>query len=139
MLALRLRSLGRFVTWTGATLAVALELPATGCVGASKAGSPMEASASATRTGSPDGAGGSDADDGGLDALGANGPDDCGVPDSFQWSSTGPILGPVSDVSDNLVAIKDPSVVYYGGKWHVFVSTVDAMGNYSMAYLSFTD
>lgn len=51
--------------------------------------------------------------------------DDCGVPAHFAWSSTGPILGPISDLTHDLVAIKDPSVVYYNGKWHVFVSTVD--------------
>jgi len=27
------------------------------------------------------------------------------------------------------VAVKDPSIVYYNDNWHVFVSTVDAMGN----------
>lgn len=67
------------------------------------------------------------------------GPADCGVPSSFAWSSTGPILGPISDVTHDLVAIKDPSVVYFNGKWHVFVSTVDSHGTYSIAYLTFTD
>src|SRR5262249_24753687 len=30
-------------------------------------------------------------------------------------------------------------VVYYNGNWHVFVSTVDSGGNYSIAYLHFPD
>jgi endo-1,4-beta-xylanase len=84
---------------------------------------------------SPDGAGAAGAGaDGGLD--GAAG---CGVPASFAWSSTGPILTPRSDATHNLVSIKDPSVVYFNGKWHVFTSTVDASGAYSMAYITFAD
>jgi endo-1,4-beta-xylanase len=61
------------------------------------------------------------------------------VPSSFKWSSTGPILSPISDPAHDLVAIKDPSVVYYDNKWNVFVSTVDTGGNYSIAYMSFPD
>src|SRR5215471_904818 len=63
----------------------------------------------------------------------------CGVPSSFAWSSTGPVLRPKSDATHNLVAIKDPSIVYFNNKWHVFVSTVDVNGAYSMAYLTFPD
>lgn len=63
----------------------------------------------------------------------------CGVPTSFQWSSTGPVLSPVSDATHNLVSIKDPSAIYYNGNWHVFVSTVAVGGIYSFAYLSFPD
>jgi endo-1,4-beta-xylanase len=63
----------------------------------------------------------------------------CGVPDSFAWSSTGPILGPVSDATHQLVAIKDPSVVYFNGKWHVYVSSVTAAGTYSIVYMGFPD
>jgi endo-1,4-beta-xylanase len=76
---------------------------------------------------------GSDADASAGDAPG------CGVPASFAWSSTGAVLAPKSDAAHSLVAIKDPSVVYFGGAWHVFVSTVDASGAYSMAYISFPD
>ena len=81
----------------------------------------------------PDGSGGAGADGG------ADGPAGCGVPASFAWSSTGPILTPQSDATHSLVSIKDPSVVYFNGKWHVFVTTVDASGAYSMAYITFAD
>lgn len=63
----------------------------------------------------------------------------CGVPTSFKWSSTGPILGPISDATHDLVAVKDPSVVFYNGEWHVFVSTVAVGGIYGFAYLNFAD
>ena len=67
------------------------------------------------------------------------GPAACAAPTSFAWTSTGAILAPKSDATHPLVSIKDPSVVFFNGKWHVFVSTVDANGGYSMAYLTFPD
>src|SRR5262249_2489514 len=63
----------------------------------------------------------------------------CGVPTAFKWSTPGPVLAPVSNATHNLVSMKDPSVVFYNGKWHVFVSTVAVGGIYSMAYISFSD
>ncbi|SDT08311.1 non-reducing end alpha-L-arabinofuranosidase family hydrolase [Actinoplanes derwentensis] len=58
---------------------------------------------------------------------------------SYQWSSSGILIAPKSDSSHSLVSIKDPSVVHYNGRWHVFASTVDSAGEYSMVYLNFTD
>lgn len=63
----------------------------------------------------------------------------CGVPTSFKWTSTGPVLAPVNDATHTLAAIKDPSIVYYNNAWHVFVSTVSAAGSYNMAYITFPD
>jgi endo-1,4-beta-xylanase len=37
------------------------------------------------------------------------------------------------------VAIKDPSVVFFNGRWHVYASSVASGGVYGMVYLSFTD
>ncbi|KAF9534057.1 putative alpha-L-arabinofuranosidase precursor [Crepidotus variabilis] len=59
------------------------------------------------------------------------------LPTSFKWSSSGPLIGPKSD-SYNLAGIKDPSVVYYNGKYHVFASTAKSAG-YNLVYISFTD
>jgi endo-1,4-beta-xylanase len=61
------------------------------------------------------------------------------LPSTFQWTGTGPLISPKSDANHDLVAIKDPSVVFADGRWQVFASTVDVNGNYSMAYLNFTD
>ncbi len=69
----------------------------------------------------------------------ATGGGSCALPTSFRWSSTGPIIAPVSNSSHNLVAIKDPSVVFFNGRWHVYASSVAAGGVYGMVYLSFTD
>jgi endo-1,4-beta-xylanase len=63
----------------------------------------------------------------------------CGVPAHFAWSTGGPVLSPASDAKHSVVAVKDPSIVYFNGKYHMFVSTVDAKGAYSMAYVNFPD
>lgn len=57
----------------------------------------------------------------------------------FQWKSSGPLIKPVSDATRKLVSVKDPTVVYYGGKWHVFATTANARGGWGMVYLSFKD
>lgn len=61
------------------------------------------------------------------------------LPSSFTWSSSGVLISPKSDASHSIAAIKDPSVVYSGGRWHVFGSTASTSGGYSMVYLNFTD
>ena len=57
----------------------------------------------------------------------------------FRWESSGPLISPVSDERHKLVSIKDPTVVRHGGKWHVFATTANERGHWSMAYLSFKD
>jgi len=60
------------------------------------------------------------------------------LPSSFQWSSTNALIAPKSDATHSIDGIKDPSVVYYNGKYHVFASVANASG-YNLVYLSFTD
>jgi hypothetical protein len=57
----------------------------------------------------------------------------------LQWKSTGVLISPVSDETHNLVSVKDPTVVRYDNKWHVYATTANTQGNWSMVYLSFTD
>jgi predicted GH43/DUF377 family glycosyl hydrolase len=59
------------------------------------------------------------------------------LPNSFQWSSSGPIISPKDD-SHKVAGIKDPSIVEVSGVYHVFVSTAKASG-YNLVYFSFTD
>lgn len=73
----------------------------------------------------------------GTGGRGGAGGASCALPTRFTWSSTGAILSPKSDATHNLVAIKDPSIVYFNNKWQVFISTVDVNGAYSMAYSTF--
>jgi len=57
----------------------------------------------------------------------------------LQWKSTGVLIKPVSDETHSLVSVKDPTVVYYGNKWHVYATTANTQGGWSMVYLSFGD
>ncbi|WP_199752394.1 non-reducing end alpha-L-arabinofuranosidase family hydrolase [Actinoplanes sp. ATCC 53533] len=59
------------------------------------------------------------------------------LPSSFRWTSTGPLIGPKND-GRGIAGIKDPSVVFFNGRYHVFASTARAAG-YNLVYTSFTD
>jgi hypothetical protein len=63
---------------------------------------------------------------------------DAALPGSFRWSSSGVLISPKSDATHNIAGIKDPTVVYSGGKYHVFASTANAAG-YNLVYLNFSD
>ncbi|MFJ9582371.1 non-reducing end alpha-L-arabinofuranosidase family hydrolase [Streptomyces acidicola] len=60
------------------------------------------------------------------------------LPGSYNWSSSGVLMSPKSDSTHNIAGLKDPSVVYHNGKWHVFASVASSSG-YSLVYLNFTD
>lgn len=61
------------------------------------------------------------------------------LPTDFRWSSSAQLIAPKPDATHNIRAVKDPSVVYHNGRWHVFASTVNTSGSYNMVYLNFTD
>src|SRR5690242_3678798 len=58
------------------------------------------------------------------------------VPTSYSWASTGPIIGPKSDSTHNIIAVKDPSAVLFNGRWVIYASDVNSAGNYNMEYLN---
>ena len=55
------------------------------------------------------------------------------------WIAGPPVICPVSDAAHAVVAVKDPSVVYHGGRWHVFSTVALRGGGWSMEYRSFRD
>jgi endo-1,4-beta-xylanase len=61
------------------------------------------------------------------------------LPTNFQWHSSDVLISPKSDASHDIVAVKDPTVVFHNGKWHVYASTANSAGNYSLVYTGFTD
>jgi hypothetical protein len=61
------------------------------------------------------------------------------LPASFRWESSGALIAPKSDATHNIVSIKDPSIVFFRGRWNVYASVANAAGNYSMVYTSFRD
>jgi endo-1,4-beta-xylanase len=64
---------------------------------------------------------------------------DTGLPASFEWTSSGPLITAKQDATHPIVSVKDPSVVFVDGRWHVFATTANTAGNWSVVYLTFTD
>lgn len=65
-------------------------------------------------------------------------PRPCAVPTAFQWISSPPLLGPRNDDAHDLLSIKDPSVVFFGDRWHVYATTASNAGRWSLTYVNFT-
>ena len=63
----------------------------------------------------------------------------CEIPPSLHWAASAPLIAPISDATHQLGAVKDPSVVYFNNRWHVYASSVSSAGAYSTVYTSFTD
>ncbi len=57
----------------------------------------------------------------------------------LSWTAGEPVIFPLAEKGRNVVSAKDPSVVYYNGKWHVFYTTCDDKGVWSMQFISFRD
>lgn len=56
----------------------------------------------------------------------------------FRWTSSQPVVVPKPDAAHPSLAVKDPSVVFADGKYHVFMTTASKNG-WHMAYTSFRD
>ncbi|MGW7046515.1 non-reducing end alpha-L-arabinofuranosidase family hydrolase [Streptomyces avermitilis] len=56
---------------------------------------------------------------------------------SFTWSSSGPLIAPKPDSAHPVVSVKDPTVFRYKNRWHVYMTTADSAGRWSLAYTSF--
>lgn len=59
------------------------------------------------------------------------------IPTSFAWTSTGPLVTPSPTEQYPIVSVKDPSVVYFEGAWHIFATTADVNAQWSMLYTTF--
>jgi endo-1,4-beta-xylanase len=70
---------------------------------------------------------------------GGNSGGSCRLATEIAWSGNAPVIEPRSDATHNLVAVKDPSVVFFNDKWHVYASSVSTAGAYNMVYTSFAD
>jgi endo-1,4-beta-xylanase len=71
----------------------------------------------------------------GADAGGAA----CELAPRIHWNTGAPVIAPVSDATHDLVAVKDPTVVSFNGRWHVYASSVSRTGAYNIVYTSFSD
>jgi len=63
------------------------------------------------------------------------------LPTTFRWTSTGALVAPQQTAPGRtLVSVKDPSVVQVDGKYHVYATTADTNGGWSLTYFGgFTD
>jgi hypothetical protein len=57
----------------------------------------------------------------------------------LKWKSSGVLIKPVSDETHQIVSVKDPTVVYFNDMWHVYATTANTQGHWSMVYLSFKE
>jgi hypothetical protein len=58
---------------------------------------------------------------------------------TFRWRSTAPLVAPIQDANHPILSVKDPSIVYFDGRWHLFATTANTSGSWSMIYLSFAE
>ncbi|NUP18217.1 MAG: 1,4-beta-xylanase [Streptomyces sp.] len=74
----------------------------------------------------------------GTPATGRSTTNAAALPSRYSWSSSGQLISPKSDATHNIAGIKDPTVVQYNGKYHVFASVASSSG-YNLVYLNFSD
>lgn len=60
-------------------------------------------------------------------------PTGCDLPGSLRWTSSQPLISPKNGFAN----VKDPSIVYYDNKYHVFATAYDSNA-YKSIYLNFT-
>lgn len=57
----------------------------------------------------------------------------------FSWTTGPPLVAPVSRPSDPCYSVKDPSIVWYEGRWHLFCTIRSRKRTHQIEYLSFGD
>jgi len=57
----------------------------------------------------------------------------------FSWIVSQPLIGPVSHGEDTCYSIKDPSIVWYEGRWHLFSTIRSKNHTHQIEYTSFVD
>jgi hypothetical protein len=57
----------------------------------------------------------------------------------FKWTSTSVLVAPVERTNDPCISVKDPSIVHYEGRWHLFCTIRSQKRTHQIEYLSFDD
>ena len=58
---------------------------------------------------------------------------------TFNWKVSEPLVAPIERPDDPCHSIKDPSIVFYQGQWHLFCSIRSQKRSHQIEYLSFSD
>lgn len=61
----------------------------------------------------------------------------CDIPTNFTWTSSDVLVAPISDPTHELVSIKDPTVVRFDDRWHIYATSANTDGEWSLVYLNF--
>jgi hypothetical protein len=57
----------------------------------------------------------------------------------FRWVASGPVVGPQEAGGEKWLSVKDPSVVRYRGKWHLFCTVRGTVRSHAVIYAAFAD
>lgn len=58
----------------------------------------------------------------------------------LRWKSTGVLVKPVSDDTHTIVSVKDPTIVRFNDRWHVYATVYSTSARtWNMVYLNFED
>jgi GH35 family endo-1,4-beta-xylanase len=56
----------------------------------------------------------------------------------LKWKSTGILVSPISDETHKIVSVKDPTIVRYNDKWHIYATVFsNSARTWNMVYLNF--
>jgi hypothetical protein len=55
---------------------------------------------------------------------------------AFNWTSSAPLIAPQAEPGQTIYGVKDPSIVYVDGRYHVFMTTAGSAG-WGLAYTGF--
>ncbi len=57
----------------------------------------------------------------------------------FKWKSSPPLVAPAPRPEDPCISVKDPTVVFYEGRWHLFCTIRSEKRSHQIEYLNFSD
>ncbi|HEY5910915.1 MAG TPA: non-reducing end alpha-L-arabinofuranosidase family hydrolase [Verrucomicrobiae bacterium] len=58
---------------------------------------------------------------------------------SFTWTVASPLASPASRPADPCMSVKDPSIVQFDGRWHIFSTIRSKVRTHQIEYISFAD
>lgn len=61
------------------------------------------------------------------------------VNSEFRWNISPPLVAPATRTDDPCLSVKDPSVVFADGRWHLFCTIRSQKRTHAIEYLSFAD
>src|SRR5215212_689180 len=74
-----------------------------------------------------------------LAAAAASAPAADPFPGPFRWTYGPPLVAPASRPADPCYSVKDPSIVRYDGRWHLFCTIRSVKRTHQIEYSSFAD